>query len=190
MCDNGVYVGHFTLYVKMELRLFSLFLFTIRYFHYLHFKFFPFPHFPSKTRSILYPLPCSLTHPLPLPCPGIPLHWCIEPSQGQRPLLPLMSHKAILCYLCGWSLESLHVHSLVGGLVPGSSGGTGWFIFLFLLWSCKPLQLLGSFLYPGQVKGTEPANKWAHVAPTPKSTEKWMLIRKHDHVASHIENTA
>jgi hypothetical protein len=29
------------------------------------------------------------------------------------------------------------------GLVPGSYGGTGWFILLFLLWGCKPLQLLG-----------------------------------------------
>jgi hypothetical protein len=26
-----------------------------------------------------------------------------------------MSHKAILCYICGWSHESLHVY-LVGGL--------------------------------------------------------------------------
>ena len=27
-----------------------------------------------------------------------------------------------------------HVYSLVGGLVPGSSGGTGWLILLFFLW--------------------------------------------------------
>jgi hypothetical protein len=25
--------------------------------------------------------PCLSTHPLPLPCPVIPLHWSIEPSQ-------------------------------------------------------------------------------------------------------------
>jgi hypothetical protein len=37
------------------------------------------------------------------------------------------------------------VFSLVGGLVPRSSGGTGEFILMFLLWSCKPLQLL---VYP------------------------------------------
>jgi hypothetical protein len=29
------------------------------------------------------------------------LHWVMEPSQGQGPLLSLMSHKAILCYICG-----------------------------------------------------------------------------------------
>ena len=57
-----------------------------------------------------------------------------------------MSHKSILCYICGWSHESHHVYYLVGGLVPGSSGVTGWFILLFLLWSCQLLQLLVSFL--------------------------------------------
>jgi hypothetical protein len=56
-----------------------------------------------------------------------------------------MTHKAILCYICSWNHGSLHVSSLVGGLVPGSSGGTGWFILLFLLLGCKPVQILGSF---------------------------------------------
>jgi hypothetical protein len=53
-----------------------------------------------------------------------------------------MPNKAILCYICSWSHGSLHVFSLVDGLVPGSSGDTGWFILLFLLQGCKPLQLL------------------------------------------------
>ena len=57
-----------------------------------------------------------------------------------------MTNKAILCYMCGWSHGSLHVYSLVGGLVRGNSGGASWFILLFLLWGCKPLQLLGSLL--------------------------------------------
>jgi hypothetical protein len=58
-----------------------------------------------------------------------------------------MSNKAILCYICNWSHGSLHGYSLVSGLVPGSSEGTGWFILLFFLWGCKLLQLLWSFLY-------------------------------------------
>jgi hypothetical protein len=41
---------------------------------------------------------------------------------------------------------SFHMFSLVGDLVPERSWGTGWFILLFLLWGCKPLQLLGYFL--------------------------------------------
>jgi hypothetical protein len=70
---------------------------------------------------------CSSTLlPLLLPCPGIPLHWGIKPSQDQGLFLPLMSNKAILCYICGRSHGSLHMYSLVGGLVPGSSGERSW----------------------------------------------------------------
>jgi hypothetical protein len=31
-----------------------------------------------------------------------------------------MPDKVILCYICGWSHGTLHVYSLVGGLVPGA----------------------------------------------------------------------
>jgi hypothetical protein len=115
-----------------------------RYFLYLHFKYYPLSWFLLQKPAL--PSPCLLTHSLLLPGPGIPLYWGIEPSQDQGPLLSLMTNKAILCYICSWSYGSLHVYSLVGGLVPGSSGGTGWFILLFLLWGCKLLQLLGFFL--------------------------------------------
>jgi hypothetical protein len=37
------------------------------------------------------PLPCSPTHPLLLPGPGIPLYWGIWFSQDQRPLIPLIA---------------------------------------------------------------------------------------------------
>ena len=80
-------------------------------------------------------------------CASIPLCWVIKPPQDQGPLLPLMPGKVILCYICIWSHGSLHVYSLVGGLVPGSTGGggSGWLILLFFLWGCKLLQLLQSF---------------------------------------------
>ena len=45
----------------------------------------PFLGFPSEA-PIIRPSPCSPTHPLLLPCPGIPLHWGIEPSQDQGSL--------------------------------------------------------------------------------------------------------
>ena len=83
------------------------------------------------TSGTPYPTPCFYegvpipTHPFLPPQTQIPLHWCIQPSQDQRTLLPLMPDKAILCYTCGWSHGFLHIYSLVSGLVPGSSGGTG-----------------------------------------------------------------
>ena len=118
-------------------------MFFIGYFMYLNFKW-----YTSSQVSL-----CKLPSPMPLLLWGcsppthalphyIPLHWGIKPSQDQGPLLPLMSDKAILCYICSWSHGSLQVSSLVGGLFPGSSGGSGWLILLFFLWGCKPLQFL------------------------------------------------
>ena len=77
----------------------------------------PFPSFPSKNPLSFPHSPCSLTHPHPFPGPGIPLYWGIEPSQNQGPLFPLMTDQAILNYICSQIHESLHVFSLIGGLV-------------------------------------------------------------------------
>jgi len=99
----------------------------------------------------LIPLPLllrMLTHPPTpscLPHPGIPLHWGIKPSQEQGPPLPVMSDKAILCNICSWSYGSLQVDSLVGGLVPGSSEGSGWLILLFFRWGGKPFSSFSPF---------------------------------------------
>jgi hypothetical protein len=85
----------------------------------------------------IFPPPASLrvlTHPLLPPCPGIPLYWGMEPSQDQGPLLRLMPNKAILSYICGWSHWTFHVYSLLGGLVPGSPGDSGWLILFFFSW--------------------------------------------------------
>jgi hypothetical protein len=44
-----------------------------------------------------------------------------------------MPDKTILCCISSWTHVSLHVHSLVGGLVPGSSwGGVVWLIDVVL----------------------------------------------------------
>jgi hypothetical protein len=97
------------------------------------------PPYPIPLSSGFYKSVPPPTHLLPLPQPGIPLHCGIKPSQDQGPLLPLISEKAILCYIC--RLGPLG-HSLLGGLGPWRSGEFGWLILLFLLWSFKPLQLL------------------------------------------------
>jgi hypothetical protein len=122
----------------------SFLLFFIRYFLYLHFKFNPFRLFPSEPPPPPF-LPCSPTHPFPLPCPGIPLHRAIEPSQDQGPLLSLMSDKVILCYICSWSLGSLHMYSLVGDLVPVSSGVSDCFIYCSSYGTTNPFSYLGPF---------------------------------------------
>ena len=76
-----------------------------------------------------------------LPGPGNLLHWGkggLEPSEDQGSLLPLVTYIDILCNICIWSHGSHQVYSLVGGLIPGSSGVTGWFILLFLLGAANP----------------------------------------------------
>ena len=76
----------------------------------------PQPSIPSSPfasmRVLLYPLTHSCLIPLAYPYAGV----------SSLPTLPLMSDKAILCHICISSSDSRHVYSLVGGLVPGSSG--------------------------------------------------------------------
>jgi hypothetical protein len=103
-----------------------------------------FPALPSDQTPFHFPSPCfyegvpTPTHPLLTSCPGIPLHWGIKSSEDQGPLQPLIS-EAIFYFKCH---GSLHMYSLFGGLVSGSSGVSGWLILLFLLYDFKPLQLL------------------------------------------------
>jgi hypothetical protein len=130
--------------VSVTAFIFSFLSFFKGYFIYLHFKCCPPSWFPLRKHPITSPLPlplwgCSpclyegpppLTHPLLSHRSRIPLHWGIKPPQDQGPPLPLIPDKAILCYICSWSHESFHVYCLVGGLVPGSSGCSGWLILL------------------------------------------------------------
>ena len=121
---------------------FSIFLDVI--FFYLQFKCYPLSWFSLQKTLIPFPF-TLLTSSLTLLYPSIPLHLGIKPSQDQRPLFPLMSNKIILGYICCWSHGLLHVYSSAGGLVAGSSVGSGWIILLFLLWGWNLTQLL-SFL--------------------------------------------
>jgi len=90
---------------------------------HLHFKCYPLSWLPpSHTLSpCFYEDAPPYTCPLPPQHPNIPIHWGNEPSQDQGLLLLLMQDNAILCYICCWSHGSLHMYSLVGGLVSGGS---------------------------------------------------------------------
>jgi hypothetical protein len=57
----------------------------------------------------------------------------------------LITNKAILCYICSWSHGSLHVYSLVGGLVRGSFGGTVSLYCCSSYGSINPFSSLGPF---------------------------------------------
>ena len=81
----------------------------------------PFPCFPSEN-PLLPPLPpYSLTYPLLIPGLATLGH---RASTGPRASLPIDEQQGHSLYICSWRLESHHVYSLVGGLVPGSSEGT------------------------------------------------------------------
>ena len=75
---------------------------------------FLFPDFPFCKPLISSPLPCFYkvapipNYPLQPHHTSIPLSWGFGPLQDQRPCLPLMSDKAILCYICmGFSMCTL-----------------------------------------------------------------------------------
>jgi hypothetical protein len=98
-------------------------------------------------------------YPLLPPHSHISLHWGIEPSQDQWPLLQLILDKAILWFICSWSHGSLNVESLVGGLVPGSS---------WVLVGCKPMGLqtpsTPSVLYLSLPLGSTCSVQWLAVS--------------------------
>ena len=80
----------------------------------------PFSISPPQPPSIPSPSLCFMRVLSHLPTYSLP--WVIKPPQSQGARLPVMPHKAILCYIFSWSHGSPHVYSLVGGLVPESFG--------------------------------------------------------------------
>jgi hypothetical protein len=76
----------------------------------LHLKWYPTSWLPLRQPPSALPPPLYLyegaplpTHTLPPHSPSIPLCWGIKPPWDQRPPFPLLSDKAILCYVCIWS---------------------------------------------------------------------------------------
>lgn len=95
------------------------------HFIHLHFKWYSPSRFLLHKPLIPSPLPFAsmgvLHHPLLWHPSSMPLRWTIKPPEDQEPSFPWMPDKATLCYIWSWSHESLHVHSFVVGLVPGSA---------------------------------------------------------------------
>jgi len=98
--------------------------------------FLPFPVSFHKC-SIPFSLPlllwgCSPTHLVtPLSLPALIFPYAGRSSLGKTKV----PNKTIICYICRWSHGSVHVYSLDGGLVYGSSG---WLVLLRIV-GCQPL---------------------------------------------------
>ena len=102
------------------------------------------PPIPSSLPVLLYR--CSHTHRLLPPHLDIPLHWGMEPSQDQGPLLSLMPDKAI--HLLRRQMEPWILPCVLFGwwFSPGKLWGV-WLVDIVVLpMGCKPLQLLESCL--------------------------------------------
>jgi hypothetical protein len=113
-----MFAGHFSWKSSLSsvciILRFSLFFFFYWPFHLFTFQMLlPFLVSPPETPYLILHLPASmrvLPHS-PTP-PSLP--WCSNIlehgfSQDQEHLLPLVSDKAILCYICVWSHGFLHV---------------------------------------------------------------------------------
>ena len=109
--------------------MFLNFYFFLGYFIYLHFKCYT----PSQSPLCKPSIPFLLPFVSKMVLPHSSTHSCLttlaSPYARARilhnhgPPLPLVPDKAILCYFC--SHGPIHVYSVVGGLIPESSG-QGW----------------------------------------------------------------
>jgi hypothetical protein len=109
-------------------------------FLYLHYKCYPFPWFPSEINPLAMPSPLPfLTNPptptsWPWHSPTLG-HTAFKGQRASPPINAWLGHPLLYMWLEAQIAPC--VYTLVVGLVPGISGGPGWFILLFLLWGCK-----------------------------------------------------
>jgi len=111
----------------------------------------PLPCFPSRHPLSHPPAPASmrvLPHPPTLPPPPLPWQPPTLGHQafpGPRASLPIDVRQGHPLLHTGRRHGLPHVYSLVGGLVPGSSGGSGWLMMLFFLWVANPFSSYSPF---------------------------------------------
>ena len=114
--------GASTLWSYFLFLYFFFFFFFVKYFLYLHFKRFLLSWFSLWKTPIPSLLPLLTNTPTPV---SLSRHYPTLGNQAfswLRASTPIGDQKFILCYICNWSYEFLHVYSLVGGLVSGNPG--------------------------------------------------------------------
>jgi hypothetical protein len=119
-------VGNHTTTKHLWLQILFYF-FLIGYFLYFHFKYYPLSWFPLRNYPPLspFPLPLLTKPPTPASWPWHPAtlgHRAFIEPRASSPIDILLGH--LLLHM-NWSHESHYVFSLIGGLVSGTSGGTG-----------------------------------------------------------------
>ena len=133
--------------------LYFLFFFFYYYYFYLQFKCCPTSWSPFRKPPIpsLLPFASPPTHPLLPHCSSIPLQWGLKSPQDQEHPLPLMSDKAILCYIysdaaIGPSMYICSMYTLFGWwFSPWKLWGFLLVDIVVLPMGCNTLQLLRSF---------------------------------------------
>jgi hypothetical protein len=99
----------------------------------------PLPTFHSSSplspppSSCLYEGTHSHTHPLLPQCPNVHLSWVNKRPQDQEAPLPIMSDKAMPCYISSWSqFPPIPLYSLFGCLVSGDLGSlVDWYCYSY-----------------------------------------------------------
>jgi hypothetical protein len=125
-----------------------LLLLFIENFIYVRFHCYTLSQFPPQKTPIpssflLFLWACSPTHP-PTPA-SLLVHYPTLRHQaftGPRASSPIDAWQATFCYIYGWSHVSLHVYSLVGGLVSQSSS---WLILLSSYRAANPFSSSSPF---------------------------------------------
>jgi len=175
---TGLEASNFTHWtISLPPEIIFYFYFFLDYFMYLYFKCYPLYPPSHNPFPFFYEDVPTPTHPLP----PQHLHWgnSLHRTKG------FSSYRCwTICYICGWSHKSLHVYSLVGGLVPGSSLGV-WMVGTVVLpmvlqtpsvfsltpplgSPCLVQWLAVSILICISKALTEPPRRHAHLAPVSK----------------------
>jgi hypothetical protein len=138
---------------------------------------YPIPPAPASMRVLLHS-PTPILLPWHYPTLGI------EHPQARGPLLLQMTNKAILCHICGQRHGSLHVYSLVGGPVPGSSGGGGGVWLLDTIAPSMGLQIPSapSVLSPSPPSGTPELSSMVGWELPPVVVRLWQSLSGNNHI--------
>jgi hypothetical protein len=115
----------------------------IKYFLCLHFKCYPLSWFPSE-KPLSHPhFPCSPTHLLPFPDPGIPLRWAFTGPRTSPPIDVQLGHPLLHMRLELW-VPPCELFGCWFSLRELGGGGGGVLVSSYCCSSCGTLNPVSS----------------------------------------------